>query len=99
MTDKIEPVLSAEEWADLRNPILRAPLLAQLGGGTDPRAIAQTITILNDALPDSDPRKITREMIEGLRNSVDVLGFCGYPWRAEQVQSVADALASYLPPE
>ena len=116
MTEKIEPALSAKEFATLGpngvgHPIMPSSLgdLDGLGVEDLPKAIA----IANHLLPDSDPRKITREWVRAIRNAVTAL-----PERRDdtewitsaQVQAtsevhravldlIADALESFLPPE
>jgi hypothetical protein len=105
MTNRIEPALSAEEWArgipgvfgwddgsvfiDWREPEpLEGPHVDR------PHAI---IAALNAALPDSDPRKITRALVRRLRETAYTAadGYSGPTWLAD----LADALESYLPPE
>lgn len=60
--------------------------------------VRRLIAIANAALPDDDPRKITRARVEALRSvcrhNPDTLPGYGVPLR-----ELADALASYLPPE
>lgn len=97
MADKIEPALTAEDWS----VCIRAR-----GGSPTPDAgevaeLVREIALANYDLPDSDPRKITREMVAFLRS-----------WQKECAESynsnmeddaptyaaLADALESYLPP-
>lgn len=59
MTGKIEPALTAEEWADLPD----AYALCAEWDGNERKIIA----LANDSLADSDPRKITRRHAELLR--------------------------------
>ena len=56
---------------------------------------AQAIAIANAALPDNDPRKITREWVEALWNAAYE---APEPNRSE-LNRMADALESYLAPE
>lgn len=63
-------------------------------------ALPALIALANAALPDSDPRKITREKIALLRieHISECDGdVCEYPTR--ELAAFADALESYLPPE
>lgn len=64
-------------------------------GARDPKSeTAALIALLNDSLPDSDPRKITRERINLAREAFDVLD-----GKAEDDLAVfLDGLESYLPP-
>jgi hypothetical protein len=65
----------------------------------------QTIALANAALPDSDPRKITRARVDALREvarEIDaenkgMITQCG--WADDFLNGLADALESYLPPE
>lgn len=99
---KIEPALSAEEWATSRIPGGVAA-----GEWITPEQAPGYIALLNDALPDDDPRKITREKIDKLREMVSYAAGA-YTFSAESEELKADeamlapfldALASYLPPE
>lgn len=109
MNDTIEPALNAEGWETL------TPL-----SGVDWRAIGQQFGVLgspptlialaNAALPDSDPRKITRAAVEVIRKFAYWHHHAAVPAMPERYQYLAraeisyalllaDALASYLPPE
>lgn len=65
--------------------------------------LPQVIAFANAALPDSDPRKITRETVATLRNHAyyskhgDAHGRLAMT--ADALAALADALESYLPPE
>jgi hypothetical protein len=78
--------------------------------GTDPQEsagpirgprLASLIALANAALPDSDPRKITRARVDALRFAASSLRHeCGSDDEdARDVEAIADALESYLPPE
>jgi hypothetical protein len=93
MSEKIEAALSPIEWQEVRELEGRQGLvyeLSYIGWIATARRIPASIAILNDALPDSDPRKITRERVDLLAEIAKE-----YPL----LQPLADALASYLPPE
>jgi hypothetical protein len=70
-------------------------------------AYAAAIAALNAGLPDSDPRKITREKITAIRTSADAFYVDNDGLRdadrddviASLAVQAADALESYLPPE
>lgn len=115
---KIEPALTAEEWRDalldeegepskLPSPGLVYEL-SYLGWVPTERRTAAAISILNAALPDSDPRKITPEMVFCLREVVanfraayETAGGINPQIAAQYapaVEQLADALESYLPP-
>jgi hypothetical protein len=71
--DKIEPALTAEEWAHAMDADVRDGLayeVCYLWGRSRP---AGAIAIANAALPDSDPRKITRDEPSMLRNVAEAL--------------------------
>ena len=60
-------------------------------------AAALYIALANHALPDGDPRKITRGMVNALREIA-----ADHPWDealSSIATGIADALDSYLPPE
>lgn len=76
--------------------------------GTDPqesprpisgRCLPALIALANAALPDTDPRKIRRGWIIWLQEEADVLKRNGAGAGALMAREIADALASYLPPE
>lgn len=115
MPDRIEPALAADEWAMLDNgdnppsPSSRPPLLC---GTTEYLALMEPVDLVaaiahaNFRLPDSDPRKITRGWITGLREraaqyvELSRVGISG-DWLGDAVlnEMIADALESYLPSE
>lgn len=118
--EKIEPALTPHEWEDALDPDVRDGLAHEksyLWGRARPHA---AIAILNAALPDSDPRKITRETVKmlralavwqrsltpavthiaiasGERTKGEMRAFTGTA--AADINQIADALESYLPPE
>jgi hypothetical protein len=63
--------------------------------------LAALIALTNDALPDGDPRKITREWVRSIRTVADALEHNGYGSHlaVPKLRAIADALESYLPPE
>lgn len=108
---KIEPALSAEEWARAMSPgrpvFVGTPnaisdaigdrILDNYGhfeGLSDGDAPA-LIALANAALPDDDPRKITHQMIDDIRESMD---YIEVERHIETIGRIADALESYLPP-
>jgi hypothetical protein len=56
--------------------------------------LATVIALANAALPNDDPHKITRAMIDEIRHASDEVPYAGI-----ELDRIADALASYLPPE
>lgn len=88
MSEKIEPALTAELWEAVRLSRDGALAMVVHSGGKYP---ASAIAILNDLLPDSDPRKITRRMVEIIRMHAENEDHA-------EAASIADALESYLPP-
>lgn len=93
MTDKIEPALSAQRWRDDVIP----------GGVAAPYWIfaeqaPEFIALLNHALPNDDPRKITRETLDELRSVVRTHEHDRGGSVAAEI-AFLDALESYLPPE
>jgi hypothetical protein len=81
MTDNIGPVLTAEEWAEVRAPNagMQDGNLAQsfergssyidthFWDDEQRKSAPILIALANAALPDTDPRKITREWVKALR--------------------------------
>lgn len=58
------------------------------------------IALANASLPDSDPRKITREWVRELRGVAEDYEYRGLdPNPYDTLRGIADALESYLPPE
>lgn len=115
MTDqKIEPALSAEGWADARDEsgALSENLLYEVCYLWGKKQPAATIALANAALPDDDPRKITRETVSQLRVLVGKAedswdeGPAGEGWQSDALiaavaagRKLVLALESYLPPE
>lgn len=97
MGDKIEQALTKDEWEHALDPDVRESLayeVTYLWGKTRPGA---AIALANAALPDSDPRKITREIVEAIRKAY--LEFGQTNETTDRILEIADALESYLPPE
>lgn len=110
---KIEPTLTAEEWAAGRvvwrdaevewragesfDISYRIPDEVPTAQPDDRSSVAQMIAVANAALPDSDPRKITRKTVVMLRESSedDHAAYVNFG----KLRALADALESYLPPE
>jgi hypothetical protein len=125
MSGKIEPALTAGQWGPMpprvANYTLSNGAIVHLGpreigiqdnwGEAAAAPLAAVIALANHALPDSDPRKITRTQINALRFAAVALREKGEKMLAagispgiedEQaftVDKLADALESYLPPE
>lgn len=107
MTDETKPALTPEEWREV--DILRGPRKYELCVGEDDGKCAYLIALNNAALPDSDPRKITRNRLTGLRRAVEIAQlYVEDASDAETIgtlvaaltdaQGIAAALESYLPP-
>lgn len=110
MSDEITPALSAEEWAQ-REAVRASTEISALDGSVmlvDPDApstvvlaegVPALMALANAALPDGDPRKLTREDVALIRGE----RFGGFKddapalWRA--VDALAAKLAALLPPE
>lgn len=101
MTDRIEPVLSASEWALAKhcygtNEERTLALLCHRDGNWKSKEYQPIlIALANAALPDSDPRKITRETVRAILAARTTYPF-GSASHRELIQ-IAAALASYLP--
>ena len=104
MSGKIEPALTEEEWAHFRDRFqmyeeMGTPDIYKFEGYVG----AQGVAVHNSIIDDGDPRKITREKIETMRMAWDCLRD-SLPRSADDtsvklLESFADALAAYLPPE
>lgn len=116
----IQPALTKEQWAHTRfkyNPEL-APVVTGLtlwsGHSYDAIGLPDTdftgaIALLNDALPDDDPRKITRADVALVRErahdyrstmgDVDRMDVPESEWTENRLDRIADKLAALLPPE
>jgi hypothetical protein len=73
MADPIPPALTAEEWAAAYARETDAslgfhPLHTELVQAADFGRYAQAAALANAALPDGDPRKLTHEDLEELRD-------------------------------
>lgn len=105
MTEKIEPVLSRDEWARVAKDSVRVTLAfpAEAPDETDERLMITAewapdlIALANHGLPDSDPRKFTRAWIDLLNRAANVGGADGADQHA--LKALANALESYLPPD
>lgn len=111
----IGPALTADEWvradqhardaanypaADNRRVMAD---LAWVGGRVD-----AVMALANAALPDGDPRKLTRETVRAMRAAAKVVagqasGMAGasraaYDGIARDLEAAADAIAALLPP-
>ena len=105
---RIEPALSAEEWKDVPRRLetnYDDGLYQLCSPGITAKNLPEIIARANALLPDSDPRKITWEWIEMIRQCADFIegAYGGQGERednaryAARVRRIADALASYLP--
>lgn len=120
MSEKIEPVLSAGfNWVDeatleisgVGYLNLRPEFIARHTSGRGdvsdtPKVTLALLPQFNAALPDSDPRKITRKMVTLLRDIVESeRGMASLGERGialldlDELERIADALESYLPLE
>lgn len=113
MREKIEAALSMDEWANrsVTRFDVQPIVVVNLPGDSiairidssgsivaeKPGTLAAIMAMANDALPDTDPRKITWALVKHLRDTAYTAadGYSGPTWLAD----LADALASYLPPE
>lgn len=94
MTDRLEPgsVLTTAQWERIRELKADGHLdRALLAMGTQELGLAGLIAAANEALPDTDHRKITREKLRYVRQLMGV--------HEDEEREFLDALASYLPPE
>lgn len=100
MTDRIVPALTPEEWANADPTSLHGfddgGIYVNMGRTIDERDVsgrpAALLALANAALPDDDPRKITREWLNSLRSLAADLP-------EPELADIANALESYLPPE
>lgn len=114
MTDRIEPAIPAEHWRNLAALGERGPRLALWDEFTTSERkpdMPAVIALANAALPDDDPRKITREWVTLLRFVADCSerdSIALYNEREADkdgsqaiasLRAMAAALESYLRPE
>lgn len=99
MSEKIEPALTPEQWASLQgNEFARYDMAKRFATGTEGTTVG-LIALLNAALPDSDPRKITRAHVDFLRScAIDADASDNRGWDAEPLREIANLLEAYLPP-
>src|SRR5690606_31579793 len=107
MSDEIRPALSAEEWEGSTADVLDGYVDLDTGtvdvrlGGAGSQSRSQhddawaLVALLNAALPDDDPRKLTWAMVDAIRSAA---------WGAESQDeedtalAAANAIAALLPP-
>jgi hypothetical protein len=97
---KVEPALTREEWESVDADRAGEPLTGigigytngdlRTGDLCNPYTPHCLIALLNHALPDGDPRKITREKVKALRALLDLHDY--------EACQLADLLESLLPP-
>jgi len=96
----IQPALTPEEWALVGNGRLGA--LNDLVERWDRENLAFVIALANHALPDGDPRKITREDVAWLYTLTTDVDNGNYQIFASDVtclRFIAAKLAALLPPK
>ena len=105
MSETIKPALSPFQWNSVRRDGDAWSVTAAGQMPSDsawvPRVTRATaplyLALANHALPDSDQRKITRNMVNALRETAD-----DSPWDENLgllLNGIADVLESYLPPK
>ena len=114
MTDRIEPALTAEEWEEHGGDTVDGyidwdVMIVDVNAHHAPdrsRFIPGLIALANDALKPDDKRKITRETVAMLRRAGAPSNLLNDPYESDPVSpyaaelnALAAALASYLPPE
>lgn len=107
MSDAIPPALTPDEWArvepsDIYGHDDGGVYVGAYRGGDIEVGVRDhaLIALANAALPDTDPRKITREWVREIRGAArDYALPDGFLHSGEVLNRIADALASYLPPE
>lgn len=116
VNDEIEPALRSDEWADperiqfnnyVRVTDVSIVIDGEVSRGSNDVDVPKLIALLNDALPDSDRRKMTRERVVRLYKgavALDRLLARHEEWPvdgrlANEIRAFADALLSYVPPE
>jgi hypothetical protein len=121
VTDPITPALTAEEWAAWKEGrgAGETLFLVNVNSGPDDPVWGQSfsahppaalIALANAALPDDDPRKITREKLVALRDCLAMAGLANDDRCVSDKEfadarrydalatTLTDALESYLPP-
>ncbi|MEX1185304.1 MAG: hypothetical protein WEA80_01780 [Gemmatimonadaceae bacterium] len=95
---KIQPALSAQQWSEYRERRLTMdPGLDDIIAHPDPEFPARAIAIANDQLHEADPRKITMQRVNRIREAAVLLEQQEGPSPAWELHRIADVLASYLP--
>lgn len=111
-TRTIEPALTPEEWARYRasESVVYEYVLQGPDGKLWEPTTHQEMAILNDTLPDGDPRKITRDDIQMLwevansqefsSEDIDDRGRDHFDdWNKKRIEALSAKLAAFLPPE
>jgi hypothetical protein len=97
VTDHIEPALTPDEWRMIRGRLTVHEMM--LDESVKRGLYAMAIALLNDFIPDADPRKITREKVVRLRVGSDPEMVGPIMEHRDALIEIADALESYLPRE
>jgi len=110
MTDEIRPALSAEEWKGPTADVLDGYVDLDTGtvdvrlGGAGSQSRSQhddawaLVALLNDSLPDDDPRKLTWEDVERVNLAGGMVARAGAETVADNLFTLAAKIASQLPP-
>ena len=98
-TAKIQPALTAEEWAEWRDEVRELGTdnaLSQWGENCEAETV---VAVANDALPDDDARKITSGDLDMLTSACWELEDSRKQAHADALRVLRDRLAALLPPE
>ena len=107
-TKEIKPALTAEEWAEIKRLSARGYFQATADLPPQLRALAldfdqfRAMAVANAALPDDDPRKITRDEVAMIAEEARVRSWNGTHYDlslAPDWNRLAAKLAALLPPE
>lgn len=84
--DEIQPALTPEEWAKMG------------AGGVIYIDHAKTMAACNAALPDDDPRRITRTDLAGVSDALVLISDQEAPHTEKRLEALYDKLVALLPP-
>ena len=110
MPHGIPPALAPDEWERRRSGAVAIDQIGdevhvvvtdpdgQLVSVSDPDEIFALIALANDALPEDDPRKITKGLAFDLRVAVEALRTAQFAGLASRLEQRARVLEALLPP-
>lgn len=96
MSDELKPVLTADEWREIRGEFAPPYWIDSNVESMSDTERVEAIAVLNDALPDGSPYKITRHDVELVAAMADDNKFRAVE---DELRTLAAKLAALRPPD